>query len=368
MKQVVVINLNDPEVRRSAQMKIWRHFVLERLVVILKKIDDVAVFLGIELGEFVKLNPGLQKRLKQAKVEIFDPFGSLEDAERVRSLPGNLVCPSLFLRHWIETDLPLEKYAMKSPYIFCFCIDLESIREAKRLLFKDSKKDTDGWVSKRINALISIPISRFLSRFSMHPNWITLLNIPFALLGPWLFVKETYLSGAIAGMIFQLGSILDGCDGEIARVKLQVSKFGGWFDTTVDNLSYLLFFFAVGIRQAERTGSRVYFNVMLGGLISLFISLLVTYVGMKRMGSQTHHAYRQALLRHIGGSRISKLISRISVMSKRENFALGIMFLCLLGLRGVIYWILLVGLFLYSAVVLGTFPKLYRKIREGVYA
>jgi len=37
----------------------------------------------------------------------------------------------------------------------------------------------------------------------------------------------------------QLSSILDGCDGEIARLKLLGSKYGGWFDQVLDRYSDL---------------------------------------------------------------------------------------------------------------------------------
>lgn len=368
MKQVVVINMRDPEVRRFAQMKIWRRFVLERLVAILQKMDDVTVFLGIGEGEFVKLNPELRSRLKQAKVEIFDPCASLEDAEKVRSVSGNLICSTRFLESWVRSGFEINAYCLYSPFVFSFCTDESSIHDTQHALFNDSKKETDGWISKKINAIISLPISRFLSRYSLHPNWITLFNVPIAFLGPWFCIGQGYLSAVLAGLFFQLGSILDGCDGEIARVKLQTSKFGGWFDTAVDNFSYLLFFFSVGYWQADHYGNSLYFKLMLACLAFLLFFLLATYIGMRRMRTETHHVYRQTLYALSKDSRLLSGVRRLGFLSKRENFALGIMFLCLLNLRGVIYWILLVGLFLYSMVVLGTFPKLYRKIREGAYA
>ena len=38
----------------------------------------------------------------------------------------------------------------------------------------------------------------------------------------------------LAGLVIQLSSIVDGCDGEVARLRFQSSKFGGWFDTILD--------------------------------------------------------------------------------------------------------------------------------------
>ncbi len=301
--------------------KIWEHSIPERLALMLK-----------------------QCGVKQAP----------------QDLPDNLVCSTKFLKDWIASGQNFESYSAKSPYVFFLCTSNEMLNQAKKALFKDSKKETDGWVSQKLNAIISIPISKFLSRHAIHPNWITLLNLPVALLAPWLFLKEGYFFTALSGLVFQLGSILDGCDGEIARTKLQVTKFGGWLDTAVDNFSYLAFFYAVGLRQSIVTAHPFYFQIFIVGLGCLFTALITTYVGMHRMGAQTHHAYRQAFIALSQSSPILRAVNRFNFLSKRENFALGIMFLCFLNLKSPIYYILLSTLFLYSAIVIGTFPKIYK--------
>ena len=36
------------------------------------------------------------------------------------------------------------------------------------------------------------------------------------------------------GILVQFSSIVDGCDGEIARLKLRQTNYGGWFDAVLD--------------------------------------------------------------------------------------------------------------------------------------
>jgi CDP-L-myo-inositol myo-inositolphosphotransferase len=50
----------------------------------------------------------------------------------------------------------------------------------------------------------------------------------------------TLLSGAV---LAQIASIIDGCDGEIARLKYQSTALGGWFDAVLDRYAdaFLLF-------------------------------------------------------------------------------------------------------------------------------
>ena len=40
--------------------------------------------------------------------------------------------------------------------------------------------------------------------------------------------------------------VIDGCDGEIARLKLQYSPIGAWLDTIVDELTSFTYFLAIG--------------------------------------------------------------------------------------------------------------------------
>ena len=38
----------------------------------------------------------------------------------------------------------------------------------------------------------------------------------------------------VAGILCQIGSIMDGCDGEVARLTFGTSRFGAWLDTLFD--------------------------------------------------------------------------------------------------------------------------------------
>jgi hypothetical protein len=48
-----------------------------------------------------------------------------------------------------------------------------------------------------------------------------------------------------AALVFIAG-IIDGCDGEVARLKLQSSPIGAWLDTIVDEVTSVAYFIAIG--------------------------------------------------------------------------------------------------------------------------
>ena len=54
-----------------------------------------------------------------------------------------------------------------------------------------------------------------------------------------------------AGIVIQIASIVDGCDGEIARVKLLQSPQGAWLDTVLDRYSDLAIGLAITFAASQ---------------------------------------------------------------------------------------------------------------------
>ena len=125
-------------------------------------------------------------------------------------------------------------------------------------------KPTDG-IFARVNRRISIPISRQIIPFPITPNMVSLFTLAVSLAGGVFLALGGYwnmLTGAALGW---LSSVLDGCDGEVARLKLQESAFGCWLETMCDNLFYLFIFTGMTIGLVRSTGNRTY--LLWGGLL-----------------------------------------------------------------------------------------------------
>lgn len=112
--------------------------------------------------------------------------------------------------------------------------DPKDLKNAESLLCKQMKKKTDGPVSRFINRPISIRITRWLLKTGMKPNQISLLSFFIGILGGLFFSLGNNINLVIAGLLVQLSSIIDGCDGEVARLKFLATNFGGWFDAVLD--------------------------------------------------------------------------------------------------------------------------------------
>jgi 1L-myo-inositol 1-phosphate cytidylyltransferase / CDP-L-myo-inositol myo-inositolphosphotransferase len=119
---------------------------------------------------------------------------------------------------------------------------LQDIRVAERRLLRGLVKDTDGFVARHFDRRISLQISRRLAPTSVTPSQITLLSTAVGLCGAPFFLSAHWSWQTAGALLFLLHSILDGCDGELARLKFQESRYGGILDVWGDNVVHVAIF------------------------------------------------------------------------------------------------------------------------------
>ena len=119
----------------------------------------------------------------------------------------------------------------------CFWVDVdneEALQRAQKMLIQQLFKPTDGPISRKLNRRLSTKLSTFLARHNVSPNSVTIACFGLAILSAVFFYLGGYVNIVTAGVMAQLSSILDGCDGEIARLKFKFSTFGEWLDKVLD--------------------------------------------------------------------------------------------------------------------------------------
>jgi choline kinase/phosphatidylglycerophosphate synthase len=114
--------------------------------------------------------------------------------------------------------------------------DVERARKLYwRILARNLVKEGDGIVSRYINRRIStaISIALYKAKIFIHPNIVTLIVFAVgALASALIFLGSNILGAALA----ILSSILDGVDGEIARLFKAQTRFGTHLDTVLDRV------------------------------------------------------------------------------------------------------------------------------------
>ena len=131
-----------------------------------------------------------------------------------------------------------------------YVTDAGAIPAVERAFLRENGKSQDGLVSKYLNRPISRSISRLLLKTEMVPSTWSVIIFSLPLLACAAFLQGTLTSFAIGCVIFQLYSILDGCDGEIARSRFMHSDFGRRLDSLLDLTGNMLLAICLGIGLA----------------------------------------------------------------------------------------------------------------------
>jgi phosphatidylglycerophosphate synthase len=126
--------------------------------------------------------------------------------------------------------------------------DAAARARAEWALIRRMNKSFEGPVDALINWRVSMRITRVLARRSLAvtPNHVTLAAIAVGLTASWLASRAGYAMFALAGVLLECNSILDSCDGELARLRYQYSRLGQWLDNLSDDVVDNLFLIAVG--------------------------------------------------------------------------------------------------------------------------
>jgi phosphatidylglycerophosphate synthase len=146
---------------------------------------------------------------------------------------------------------------------------------AERKLDRWLVKPTDG-IYARLNRRISIPISRQLIKFPITPNMVSIFTLGVGVASAAFFAYGGYWSTLLGAFLCLCASILDGSDGEVARLKLQESDFGCWLETICDYAFYLFLLVGMTIGQWRSSGTStylVYGGLLLFGALASFLAL-----------------------------------------------------------------------------------------------
>jgi CDP-L-myo-inositol myo-inositolphosphotransferase len=225
------------------------------------KIRDIgkglADFNGLDTGVFL-CSPAIFKVLEQSKERDGDT--SLSRAVRVLAAEGNAkAIPTDDF--WIDVDDPA------------------ALHKAEQALLKRLRdKPNDGPVARYLNRPISVRISRYLVQRDVTPNQISLFSFLCSLLAAGLFAFGGYFALLTGGVLAQFASIIDGCDGEVARLKYQNSDFGGWFDAVLDRYAdaFLLLGLTWHLLAVEVNGW-----ILFVGFMAIIGSFMLSYTADK---------------------------------------------------------------------------------------
>jgi phosphatidylglycerophosphate synthase len=126
-------------------------------------------------------------------------------------------------------------------------VGADGTKAAEAWLLQSLIKDTEGFMSRHVERRISLALTRRLVGTSITPNAMTLVSLAVGLLGAPFFLSVDPLLQVAGSLLFLTHSILDGCDGELARLKFLESPAGARLDFWGDNLVHVTVFACMAI-------------------------------------------------------------------------------------------------------------------------
>lgn len=157
-------------------------------------------------------------------------------------------------------------------------------RAAEDAVFAQLLRGDLGFIARHLNKPVSFRITRYLlCHLPFTPNQVSLMAALVGLCGAalvatgerWLMVAGFFLAHA--------QSVLDGCDGELARVRFQQSQIGEWLDTIVDEAMNIALFTCTGIGVWRQSGSTL---ALVVGLSAAAIHVFYDVVALSELVRQ----------------------------------------------------------------------------------
>jgi phosphatidylglycerophosphate synthase len=221
-------------------------------------------------------------------------------------------------------------------------LDQASRDQAEDAIFAELLRGDLGFVARHLNKPVSFRITRYLlCRLPFTPNQVTLGAALIGLCGCALIASGQRWLVVAGFLLAHFQSVLDGCDGELARVRFQQSAIGEWLDTIVDDFLNLALVASMGLGLGRAYGST--FPIIVGFCTC---AMLLTYNAV---------AYRELVRQGEGGevlkvrwwflrgADVKDLVSRqggpmrlISTFARRDFFVLAWFVLAALGLFPVV--------------------------------
>ncbi len=256
------------------------------------------------------------------------------------------ISPEKELGHWLRNQRILPHFVETADRI-CRVLHSETdAAQATASLLKAVGKESDGFVSRRLNRRFSNWVSAQLIDTSVTPNMLTAVTLFLGILGGLILLPGRSWSFIAGAAIYQLNSMLDGSDGEIARLKFLGSRFGAWADTFCDQIGNIAFAAAlpVGLYR-KHGGNEVYLWLDLLLVATICGMLLIAFFQTRATtGAANFNDFGRNLVRGASGNATWRRITGIIVqLARRDSYALLFLVLAILGLEEVIFGTLLLG-------------------------
>ena len=197
------------------------------------------------------------------------------------------------------------------------------LRLAKSIREESAHKDAPmaRWVDRRISWRISYWLA---THTRVAPNTVTVANTLLGLACAAMFAVPNYWIRLFGAIFFLTSITIDGVDGELARLKMIESDFGGALDIVTDNIVHIAVFVGllVGCYRVEHSRAYLYLIlILLGGFT---MCAYATWHAFRMKGEQATRWLDN--LDRWSGRDFAYLLVALAIINRLEYFAWGAAF------------------------------------------
>ncbi len=220
-----------------------------------------------------------------------------------------------------------------------------------RSLLASLGKPSDGYVARYLNRAVSTRLTGLLADTPVTPNMVSVVVLGLALGAAWFAARGSTLGFVLGCALYQGASMLDGTDGELARLKFLDSRKGAWLDTAIDQVGNHLFILAMGIglsRQPLLSAEVRAAYLWEGVFTTIGMAIVVAVVARhtRRTSSEAHfNEFNDALRQdaEMGGWLRRAFAAGVPVF-RRDTYALVFVVLAMVGFPALVLHFLTFGM------------------------
>jgi phosphatidylglycerophosphate synthase len=152
----------------------------------------------------------------------------------------------------LEPPTTLPAWHPRTGALLYLASDATSRQEAEQMLYARLGRTGDGWFTRVVDRRLSRLLTRLLLPTGVSPNQVTIASMAIGIVGGCCFALGSPTAAILGALLFLASTIVDGCDGEIARLTFRDSTFGARLDILGDNLVHLFLFGGIAVGLYRR--------------------------------------------------------------------------------------------------------------------
>ncbi|MEY3050984.1 MAG: hypothetical protein RLY31_769 [Bacteroidota bacterium] len=218
-------------------------------------------------------------------------------------------------------------------------------KEAERRLAAMMNPTVQTSLTRRLTQTMSNKIGFTFAKLGVTPKAVRLSVLAMTLLGAWWAASGIHAWLVAGALTFQLATILEGSEQDLARLTLQRSRFSSWYRRFSADLRYTVFFGALGISAWRATGMEIYlFAVLLLAALGLYMLAQVsTFAWKNRHDTEAALTRLVPMQRQEPGSVIGQLSHLWREISRQDLVAFLTFLLGIIWLYQAMFWLALLG-------------------------